>query len=113
VAKNNEGTPVQYHFSLQQKNIDTVRQQGLAINNTLKKLKRISGQDFAAHEQTTRDDEPTAQHVTIPIEKPVDLSLKDALEDAQAQCRKSEAPPPSNAPKAAQTQRKRWFNWKD
>lgn len=108
MAKNSEAK-VEYHYSQQAENRDTVRAQGKAINSSLKKLKKIPSHEFEVP-VLARDDEPTAQHVTIPNGAPVDLRLKDALEDAEEQCRKSEAPA---AETPTEKKRKRWFGWAD
>ena len=107
MAKNSEAATAEYHYVQQEENRETVRLQGRAINKALKKLRRISSREFTVPE-IIRDDEPTQPHVTLPNGKAVDLLLKEALEDAEQQCRKSEMPSP-----AEEKKRKRWFGWAD
>lgn len=103
---------VEYHFDLESENRETVREQGTAINRSLKKLKKISSGSLPA--VTERDDEPTQQHVTIPAVRAVDQRLKAALEEAEEACRKSSQPPPATAEASGTAKKKkRWFGWKD
>jgi hypothetical protein len=115
VAKNNEGAAaVEYHYSQQAENRDTVQVQGTKINKALKKLRKlrqISSSEFATPELPERDDEPAPPQVTLPNGKAVDLRLKDALEAAEKQCRESEAPLPEET--LVTPKRKSWFDWSD
>ena len=82
MARNNEAK-IEYHYVQQSKNRDTVRTQGRAINSSLKKLKRISSSKLEAVPSAPRDDEPTAQYITIPHDDRIDLRLKEAIEEVQ------------------------------
>lgn len=98
-----------YHYALEAENCDTVRKQGTAINKALKRLKKISTPKLLA--QQTERDEPTQQIITLPAVSAIDHRLKEALEIADAERRKTDAPPAAKCDTLPK--RKRWFGWPD
>lgn len=94
----------EYHYDLLEKNRERVREQGSAINRTLKRLRSISDPELKIEVRRERDeDDITQQHVTLPTLRVVDQRLKLALEEADAD---RQSTPPS-------LKKKRWYRWED
>lgn len=102
-----EDSKGRYHFQLERRNKEVVRDQAKQINKSLKRLTKISHD--AIEPTKARDDEPTQPFVTLPEPRKVDETLKDALEDAERACRLSAAPP-TDLPKVKP---KKWYKWAD
>lgn len=94
-----------YHYALQKNNRLKVREQGWRINQSLKKLKKVSSPDWP---KVVEEREPTEQFVTLPDPEAEDPILREALEEAEEAYKRSTKPPPLNG-----KSKRRWFGWKD
>lgn len=104
MAKTNENRATTYHYAQLCENRATVREQGSAINASLKALKRLSTPD------SERRDDDTQQHITLPHAEVVNLKLRIALEKAKKERDKGT---PSKGTVRPKKRRKRWFKWDD
>jgi len=115
MAKNSGATAAgaEYHYAQQAKNRETVRTQGHAINTALKRLARLTSEEFqipdAAETAKVNGKTPHAP-ITIPPVKLIEPKLKTALEDAEAQCKNHAS---KATPENGQSKKKRWFGWRD
>ena len=88
-----------YHYCLQRANKQRVKDQATQINQSLKRLKKVSSPDWPK----VVEREPTEQFVTVPDPETADLTLYHAFEDAKQKYSASVPPKP----------RVRWFRWPD
>ncbi len=97
-----------YHYAQMRKNQDTVRRQGTLINQSLKRMHKMSS--------AAKEDDVTQQYITLPPEvDPVTRPLEEALESCASTL--AETVPAVERPFARDKEPtkppKRWYRWKD